>query len=89
MNNLEIIGKMIDYIFDIRVFDLLYHIAIIAVCGVSGYIVAMILIGLPVSLWEHFSKRKAPREKENKVIAIVAVCLAVAMFLRIIYEKVT
>ena len=85
---MEVVVKMIDYILDIRVFDLPYHIAMVGVSVMVGYISALILIGFPVSVWEYLTKKKVPDEMERKITSIFALCLSITMLLCILYEKV-
>ncbi len=85
----EIVKDIWSYIFDLRIVDIPYHIALCAVSVLFGYTAAMILIGFPVSVWEHFTKKKARADIEGKVITVVAVCLSIAFIIRVLYEKIT
>lgn len=87
-NIVEIAMDIISYIFSIRIFDLPLHIFYVAIAGVVGYCTSMILIGVPCSIYEAITKKEVDDEKQNKIIRIVAICLGVALFLRLIYEKI-
>lgn len=83
------VGDMLHYLFTLDLVTLPYTVAMLGVSCVMGYIAALIVIGLPCSLWEQFTKKKIKLGVEDKVTCIVAVCFAVLMFLGILYEKVT
>ena len=88
LNNLfEVIKIFFTHIFNLKIVDIPLHIAYLAISGLCGYCSAMILIGFPVSVWEHFTKKKVREDIESKLIKIIAICFAVVMFTRVIYEK--
>lgn len=84
----EIAGDMLVYILSIELYQIPYHIAMFAISALVGYCSAMVLIGFPVSVWEHFTKKKVDGEKEGKVIAYAAIFFTAIFILRLLYEKV-
>ena len=86
---LKFLGEALRYILSIELVEIPFHIAAVAVAGIVGYTAAMLLIGFPVSIWEHFSKKKVNSEKEKKVIRLVTIIVAVAFILTLISEKIS
>ena len=76
------IKNLLEYIVDIRLFD----IPTIMICLVAlfafSYIVGMILVGFPCVLWRAIRKKENSRsEAEEKVTFIVSACVAVVSLL--------
>ena len=84
----EIFADMLDYILDIRWYEIPYHIAIAAIAIAIAYCTAMFFVSYPVSVWEHFTKKKVNEEKEAKFIKLVSVLLSVLLIYSLLYEKV-
>lgn len=84
---LEFVFKALGNVFTIRLIDVPILIAYIGVIGGISYCAAMILIGLPVALWEHFTKKKVNSDIEDKVIKTVAIILAIVCILVVLYQK--
>lgn len=84
----EVIGDILDYIFNIPWTNLPYHIATVAVLILTAYGIAMFLIGFPVAVWEHFTKKKVNAEKEAKVIKTATIIFSVILIYRLLYENV-
>lgn len=82
----EVLLAMLDYILDIRWHEVPYHIAMVAVMICVAYCVTMFLIGFPVSIWEHFTKKKVNAEKEAKIIKAVTVLFSAVMIYSLLYE---
>ncbi len=59
------------------------------VYGGTAYIVSLIVIGFPVTIWESITKKKVNDKIESRIIRIVAICLFIAIFIRLLYEKAT
>lgn len=77
--------KALDLI--VFLFEAPYRILYLMVLGGFGYCGALMLVGVPVSIWKHVTKKKVREDIERKVIIVVAVCLTIAMFLRLLYEN--
>lgn len=60
------------------VYSLLY-------CGI-GYILALIFVGFPCTIYESITKKKIDEEKEKKITKIAWVCFSVILNLRLFYE---
>lgn len=58
-----------------------YQLLYILVLVGFGYCVALTLIGFPVSIWEHFAKKKVNEEIEKKVIKVATVIIIIAVIL--------
>ena len=58
------------------------------VTGGIAYIIALILIGFPVSIWEAITKKKANSEKEDRIIRIIAICLFILLMLMLLLKEV-
>jgi hypothetical protein len=84
----EVISDILEHIFSIEWTLLPYYIAIVAVCITIAYCVAMFLIGLSVSIWEHFAKKKVNSEKAAKVIKVVTALFSAMLIYVFLYEKV-
>lgn len=80
---------MLFYIFNIRIADIPLHIAYLGMIVCLGYCGALILIGLPCSIWEEITHKKVDHEKEKKIIFRVAICLDVILLLCFLYGAVT
>lgn len=51
------------------------------VYGGAAYMVSLIVIGFPVSIWESITKKKVNDDIESKIIRIVAICLFALLLL--------
>ena len=89
METLAIVWDMLSYIFSIELHQIPLHVAYFGVAAMVGYCAAMILIGVPCSIWESITKKKVPSEAENKAISVVAVCFTIVLLVRVLYEKVS
>lgn len=58
-----------------------YQLLYILVLVGFSYCAALILIGFPVSIWEHFAKKKVNEEIEKKVIKVATVIIIIAVIL--------
>lgn len=52
-----------------------------------SYCATMIFVGLPVAIWEHFTKKKVNSDIENKVIITITIILAIVFALAVLYQK--
>jgi hypothetical protein len=86
-NILNPILDIIHYIFNLHITDIPYLIFTIGISGVIGYIVSMIIVGVPCAIWEAVTKKKTQDEKQEKVIKIIAICLSVIFLLGVLYER--
>ena len=77
---LDVVTKALEDLFTIRL------IAVGVIAGIS-YCVTMLLIGLPVTLWERFTKKKVNSNIEDKVIKIATIIIAIAFALAVLYQK--
>lgn len=88
---LESIGDMIlymgSYIFNIKLFDLPLLLFGIAIIAGAGYCTALILIGLPCTIWEAVSKKVINYDVTEKIIVRVGICLDVIFILCLFYFK--
>lgn len=75
--------------FTLELTQLPYYILGLGVVVLIGYIAAMILIGFPVTLWEHFSKKKVNKDAEDKAIKYATIFFTVIVVLRLLYEELT
>ena len=89
MTAIKVAKTIVEYLFNLRISDLLLHIACAGISVVIGYCAANVLICLPVSIWEHFAKKKVQEGIVSKIVTVVTVCISATIFLRIIYEKAT
>lgn len=83
---IDIFGDILDYIFNIKLFDVPALIAYLAVSAGMGYCAALILIGFPCTIYESITKKKINDDIENKVIKIVAICFVIILWSRLLYE---
>lgn len=88
-NVFEVVLTIITYIFNVKLFDIPIHIMYALVSGLIGYCTAMILIGFPITIWEHFAKVKVREDIQNKIIGFVAICISAIFFLQHIYDWAT
>lgn len=84
----EVVSDMLEHIFSIQWTMLPYYIAMIAACIMMAYCAAMFLTSFPVSIWEHFAKKKVNDEKEAKVIKVVTTILSIILIYAFLYEEV-
>ena len=84
---LEIIGDMFKYILDIKLSQIPLHIAYVAVSFGIGYCISLIVIGFPCTVYESITKKNINDDIQNKIIRIVAICLGILLFSRLLYEK--
>lgn len=73
--------------FALELTQLPYYLLELGVVAMFGYIAAMILIGFPVSVWEHFTKKKVKKEAEGKVIFYATIFFTVIFVLLLLYEE--
>lgn len=85
-NFFGIIRDIVDYIFNIKVFDLPLLIAYLGVSAIVGYCASLILIGFPCSIYKSITKKEINDEIENKVIRIVAICLVIVLYGASLYQ---
>lgn len=83
-----VIFDMLGYIVSISWTQLPYSIAMLGACILIAYCAAMFLIAFPVSIWEHFAKKKVNDEKKEIVIAVVTVIFSVILIYATLYGKV-
>ena len=58
-----------------------YQLLYILVLVCFSYCAALMLIGFPVTIWEHFAKKKVNEEIEKKVIKVATVIIIIAVIL--------
>lgn len=63
------------------------YIAYLGIIAMYSYCAAMILIGLPCSIWEAITKHKINRDAQKKVISKVAIIIGIVLAVRFLYEK--
>ena len=80
----KICSDILNYIFDLRLVDAPLHVFYVGLCGIFGYCVSMIIIGVPCAVWEAITKKKVKRQ--DKVIIILAICLSVIFLLGLLYD---
>ena len=80
------LGKMIEYLVNIRIVDLPLIIAYVAIMGAAAYCASMIIIGFPVAIIEAILKRKLDTKKEKKVIIVAGVVLFGFFVFRLLWE---
>lgn len=85
----EVVSTIITYIFNVKLFDIPIHFMYALVSGVIGFCTAMILIGFPITIWEHFTKVKVREDIQNKIVGFVAICIAAFFFFGHIYDWAT
>lgn len=76
------------YLLNIKLYQIPRHIAYLGISCGFGYCAALFVIGFPVSLWEHFTKKQVNKDKENKVITYTAISFSVLLILRLLYEQI-
>ena len=77
------IKNMIDYILDIRWYELPKNLLFIGVIIGIGYCAALVVIGFPCSIIESVIKRKLNENFQSKVITVVAVCFIIVFLLEL------
>ena len=80
------IKQIFDYIVNIKLFDVPLMLAYLAISAIVAYCASLILIGVPCSIYESIAKKKV---NNDKIIKIVAICLIVILYGRILYELAT
>lgn len=85
-NIFEIIGGILSYIVNIKLFDVPELIAYLAVYAVFGYCASLILIGFPCSIFKDITKKKINEDLENKITRIVAICFVVILWTMLLYH---
>lgn len=87
MNNfIYIISDILEYIFQIRIADIPLHLAYLGINIFVSYCIAMIIVGIPVSIYESITKKEIPHKHQEKIVKITSVCLIVIIGLRLLYE---
>lgn len=77
----EALKSLVQYIFDIRWYEIPKNILFLGLLIGMSYCAALIVISFPVSVWEHFAKKKARKDIESKVIAVVTACFSIGALL--------
>ena len=80
---IDILGNIVDYIFNIKLFDVPLLIAHLALSAVVAYCASLILIGFPCAIYESISKKKV---NDEKVIKIVAICFVIVLWGKLLFE---
>ena len=82
---------MFDYILDtlFMLWEAPYRILYIAVFVGFSYCAAMMIVGIPTSIWEAATKKKVREDIEKKVIIVVTVFIALAAIIFDAYQKAT
>ena len=83
----EFVWDMLSYILSIELSQIPLHIAYVAIIGLVSYCGSMILISFPCSVYESITKKKINDDIQDKIIRIVAICLGIVLFTRLLYEK--
>ena len=83
---IDILGTILDYILNIKLFDVPLMLAYLAVSAIVGYCASLILIGVPCSIYETITKKKV---NNDKIIMIVAICFIILLYGRLLYELAT
>lgn len=81
-----IIGDIINYIFEIKLFDVPYLVASLAIGALIGYCASLIVIGFPCSIFEAITKKKINDEVKNKIIKIVAICFVAILWFVLLHQ---
>ena len=77
------IKNMVDYILDIRWYELPKNLLFIGVIIGIGYCAALIVIGFPCSIIEAIIKRKLNEGVVSKIITVVSVCFIIVFLLEL------
>lgn len=85
----DILGEIIDYIFNIKLFDLPRLIVYLGVSAGIGYCLSLIVIGFPCSIYEEVTKKKIKAGLEDKLIRIGTIFFISILWLRLLYELAT
>lgn len=85
----DIISYIVDYILNIKLFEipaLLFYI--LAITTIS-YCCALILVGFPCTVLKEKLKASINEDVERKITIVVSVCLAIAFVMLIVYREIT
>lgn len=80
---------MLDYILD--TLSLLWEapyrlVMLVATIGIF-YCAAMMIVGIPTSIWESIAKKKVNEDIQNKVIIAVTILLIISVIIFDAYQK--
>ena len=87
-NRLEILWDMFGYILNIRLHEIMLHIAYAGVCFLIAYVIQSVIFGIPILIWEAITKKKIPFETKEKFDFRVTIILGIALILQLLYGKV-
>ena len=87
-NCLEILWDILGYILDIRLHEIMLHIAYAGVCFLIAYVIQSVIFGFPISIWEAITKKKKPFETKEKISFRITIILGIALILQWLYGKV-
>lgn len=83
------LGDMLDYILDIRLFDVPRIIAYVGVCFLVAYIAESILFGIPIAIWEAVTKKKLSFDKKEKFSFGMTIVFGLVLTLQMLYTAAT
>ena len=75
------VSNMIDYILDIRWYELPYKLLYIGMIICFGYCAALIVFCFPLAIIEAITKKKLNEKTENKIVKILSTCFSVTFLL--------
>ena len=82
-----IIGDIIEFIFDIKLFDVpLLLLYVLVIFGI-GYFASEVLIGFPWTLVEEITKKKINHELQNKIIELATICFGIIIIFILFAEE--
>ena len=84
----EIVTYIFDYLLNIKLFEvpsLLFYVFLIAVVG---YCAALMIVGIPCSIFEKITKKKVREDIEKKIIVFVSICLSIAFVMLLAYGEI-
>ena len=88
MNDIfNILGKILHYIFNLKLFDLPLHIAYMVVVALVGYGMGAFFVGFPISIYEELTKKEVKAKEKIKHHA--RLFFSIVLGIRLLYELAT
>ena len=90
MNDIfNIISEILDYILNLKLFDIPLHLLYAMMIIAMGHCIGMIIVGFPISIYEELAKKEIKNETKEKIEWCVSVFFIIILSIAFLYSFAT